>query len=103
MHADKPTQHFRILYYRGNSSITGIGDLFIAEGNQPPANKPGAFIVSDGKATPLDWNTIKKTPYVCSLHSGVQRMIELTLAEEHRAAQRPKHGSEAMIITGKTP
>lgn len=96
--AEDVKQHFRILYYKGHSTIIGVGDLFIGTDSAPPENKDGSFIISDNKATPLDWNVIKATPYVQSLHPMVQRMIEQTLREEVLQSKRPAMGKDAMIL-----
>ncbi|MDX1921841.1 MAG: hypothetical protein SFW65_01750 [Alphaproteobacteria bacterium] len=99
--AEDEKQHFRILYYKGNSSIIGVGDLFIEVGNPVPEPRDGAFIVSDAHAHPLDWNAIKDTPYVQSLSVGVQKMIKQTLLEEKLKAARPVVGKDAMILDDK--
>ncbi len=99
--AEDDKQHFRILYYKGHSTIIGVGDLFINTDNVPPENKGGSFIISDNKAMPLDWNVIKATPYVQSLHPMVQKMIEQTLREEALQSRRPGMGREAMILDDK--
>ncbi len=99
--ADDDKQHFRILYYKGHSTIIGVGDLFINTDSAPPENKDGSFIISDNKATPLDWNKIKATPYIQSLHPMVQKMIEQILREEVLQSKRPATGRESMILADK--
>lgn len=99
--ANPPKQHYRILYYRGASMITGVGDLYLDAGKAPPENTAGSFIISDGQANPLDWNVIKDTPYVKSLHPHTQRAIELSIAGEHIQADRPVRGKQAMILEPK--
>lgn len=100
--AEDERQHFRILYYKNNNTIVGVGDLFINANGTPPENKDGSFIVSDNKATPLDWNMIKATPYVQGLHPMVQKMIEQTLHDEALQSKRPATGKGAMILDTKT-
>ncbi len=95
---DAPKQHYRILYYRGTGSITGISDLFIEMDKAPPENCPGSFIISDAEAKPLDWDTLKETDYVKSLHPLTQRAIENSIKEELAKSARPVSGKQAMIL-----
>ncbi len=83
--------------------IMGVGDLFMDEGKQPPENRDGSFIISDATGKPLDWNTLKDTPYVQSLHPHIQTAIEQAIAEEHLKAARPASGKSAMILDDKQP
>ena len=83
--------------------ITGVGDLFIDEGKAPPENRDSAFIISDATGKPLDWSTLKDTPYVQGLHPTIQKAIEQTIAEEHLKAARPASGKSAMILDGQDP
>lgn len=101
--SESKKQHYRILYYKGHSSIIGIGDLFIDEGKAPPENQDGAFIISDSNAKPLDWNTLKETPYVRGLHPLVQKIIEHSITEELAKDKRPAQGKAAMILNGTSP
>ena len=101
--AEPRQQHYRILYYKGHSSIIGISDLFIDEGKTPPENCDGAFIISNSNAKPLDWNIVKETSYVRGLHPLVQKMIEISISEELAKNQRPTRGRAAMILSGTSP
>ena len=100
--AEPRLQHYRVLYYKGHSSIVGVDDLFIGEGKIPPENRDGAFIFSDANAKPLDWNIVKETPYVRGLHPLVQKMIENSILDELARSNRPALGKAATILSGSS-
>jgi hypothetical protein len=91
----KPTGHYRVLYFKGSSIIMGVSDLFT---NTPPHNDEGTFILSDSMAQPLDWKLLKDSQSVQSLPPLIQRAIEQALTAERPRPKAQATGRQAMIL-----